>query len=244
MAELGGGCEQPRRLFTVLGAAAPDHAEHCEREHRLAIAALGSDPVPLRRLVVVLHDAIAVGIELAQQRHRLGVTELLPHRGCVERGKIIAALISAVGKVRHGSRGRRGGRRYGRCDWLGFGRRNRCHRRVGRTDDARLRARRGFGFGFGRGRSPRGGWRRELIGPRCRRHDELRCWCRRIADWRWGNRRRGNWWRLCVRGSRDGGARECGQDGVEDQARVAHPDASTGARRLAASATASAAPCG
>jgi len=43
MAELGGGCEQSRGLFTILGAAAPAHAEHCEREHRFAIAALGSD---------------------------------------------------------------------------------------------------------------------------------------------------------------------------------------------------------
>src|SRR6185295_1050430 len=114
--------------------------------------------------------------------------ELLdPLGGRVEGGEIIDALISAVGEVQLGSGGRRGGG----CNWLGFHRLTWCRWRVGRTDDARLHARRGFGFGFGPRCSARCGWRRELIGPRCRRHDELWCWCRRVADRRRGNGRWG-----------------------------------------------------
>ena len=69
MAELGGGGEQARRLGAVVQAGAAGDVEHRKREHGVAVAALGREPVPLRRLGVVQRNAEAVGIKFAEQRH-------------------------------------------------------------------------------------------------------------------------------------------------------------------------------
>ena len=81
MAELGGGGEQLRRLLAMSGAGAAGEVQHGEGEHRLAIAAVGGQPVPFGRFLVVALDPEAVGIELAEQRHRLDVFPLLRPAG-------------------------------------------------------------------------------------------------------------------------------------------------------------------
>ena len=61
---------------------------------------VGGEPVPFGRLLVVAPDAEAVGVKLAQQRHRLDVALLLDPAGRdAEGGKIEAALVGAVSKV-------------------------------------------------------------------------------------------------------------------------------------------------
>jgi hypothetical protein len=80
--ELGCLGQQSHRLRAIGGAAASGHLEHRQREHRLAIAARGGELVPLRGLLIVVRNAEAVGVKLAQQGHRLGIVFLLdpPHR--------------------------------------------------------------------------------------------------------------------------------------------------------------------
>ena len=70
MAQLRGLVEQRGGLGLILRAAAAGEAEHGEREDRLAVAAVGGEREPGERFLLVLCDAIAVGIELAEQRHR------------------------------------------------------------------------------------------------------------------------------------------------------------------------------
>ena len=80
MSELGGGGKQLGSLARGWRAGASGEMEHRKREHRLAVAALGGKPVPFGGLLVVARDAEAVGIKLAEQRHRLDVA-LAPRPG-------------------------------------------------------------------------------------------------------------------------------------------------------------------
>ena len=82
-----------------------------EREHRLAVAAVGGELVPFRGLGIVLRHAEPAGIKLAEERHRLrvflGSTRLVAIR---EGGEIMAALKGAIGEVGLGGAGRADGR--------------------------------------------------------------------------------------------------------------------------------------
>ena len=100
MAELGGLVEQRRGLGLVLRSAASGKARHREREDRLAVAAVGREREPGERLVLVLRDAVAVGIEVAEQRHgdRVALFARAARR-LPEGREIVAALIGAVGDV-------------------------------------------------------------------------------------------------------------------------------------------------
>src|SRR5947209_14925968 len=69
MAELRRLVEQRGSFGLILRAAAPGEAEHREREDRLAIAAVGGEREPGERLLLVLRNAVAVGVKLAEQRH-------------------------------------------------------------------------------------------------------------------------------------------------------------------------------
>ena len=122
MAELGGG-------FQVFGggvgvARDPLSAEeqHGKREGRGRVPALGREPEPVRRLLVVLRDAIAVGVKLTQQRHRfrVGIVAGKPRR-LGESRDIKPALVGAEGAIQRGVRRRR--------------RRRRSERRRGRGPD-------------------------------------------------------------------------------------------------------------
>ena len=100
VSELGGGGEQLGALFAIDGASAAAEMQHREREHGLAIAALGSQPIPFGRLFVIALNAQAVGIELAEQRHRLDVFLLVRSTGRGRKGgDVVAALEGAVSKV-------------------------------------------------------------------------------------------------------------------------------------------------
>ena len=108
MAEFGGLGQEPRRFLAVGRAAAPGHLEHGQREHRLAVAARGGELVPFRGLLIVVGNAQSVGVELAQQRHGLGIGFLLdPPRRFPESRDIVAALVFRVGNIRLARRLRR-----------------------------------------------------------------------------------------------------------------------------------------
>ena len=125
MAELGGGGEQARRLGAVAQAGAAGDVEHRQREHGIAVAAVGREPVPLRGLGVVLRNAEPTGIKLAEQRHGARIALLVDAlRRFREGGEEIAALIGAVGKVRLDAAARRRRRRRG-GGLRGLGRRER-----------------------------------------------------------------------------------------------------------------------
>ena len=96
--------------------------EHREREHGIAVAAGGGELVPVRGLLVVLRHAEAVGIELAEQRHRLRVV-LLARRACGERegGEEIAALKRAEGEIGPGAPAAGAGSAVSGAGWLGAG---------------------------------------------------------------------------------------------------------------------------
>jgi len=105
LSELGGGGEQLGALLAIDGADAPAKIEHGEGEYCLAIAAVGGEPVPLGRLLVVALDAQAVGIELGEQCHGLDVLVLVhPLGGDRKRRDVVAALERAVGQVAVASR--------------------------------------------------------------------------------------------------------------------------------------------
>ena len=100
VAELGRGRQQLHRLLAVDRAAAPGEPEHGEREHALAVAAVGGAPVPLGGLGVVALDAHRIGVEFAEHGHRLGIAvELRAVGRQIERGLVLAALIGAVHQV-------------------------------------------------------------------------------------------------------------------------------------------------
>src|SRR5207244_13654736 len=63
MTELRRGGEQARCLAVIARAAASADAEHGEREHRLAVAALGRELVPAHRLRIVVGHAEAIGVK-------------------------------------------------------------------------------------------------------------------------------------------------------------------------------------
>ena len=100
VAELGGLVEQRRSLRLVLRSAASGKARHRQREDRLAVAAVGRKREPGERLALVLRDAVAVGVEVAEQRHgdRVALFARAARR-LPERREIVAALIGAVGDV-------------------------------------------------------------------------------------------------------------------------------------------------
>ncbi len=87
-------------VLAIDRAGTARHPQHRQREHRLAVAAIGGAAIPLGGLGVVLHHAQARGIELAQQRHRLDVVVLLDallrDRQC---GLVVAALECGVGRI-------------------------------------------------------------------------------------------------------------------------------------------------
>src|SRR5258705_544615 len=95
----GGGGERLGALLGIDGADAPAKIEHGEGEYCLAIAAVGGEPVPLGRLLVVALDAQAVGIELGEQCHGLDVLVLVhPLGGDRKRRDVGASLERAVGQ--------------------------------------------------------------------------------------------------------------------------------------------------
>ena len=94
------GGEQLRGLLAIDRAGAARHAQHRQREHRLAVAAVGGAAIPFGGLGVVLHHAEAGGVELAEQRHRLDVVVLLDALGRDrQRGLVVAALECGVGRI-------------------------------------------------------------------------------------------------------------------------------------------------
>ena len=116
------------RGLAVARAGAALQAEHGQREHRIAVAAVGGELVPLGGFGVVLRHAEPAGIKLAEQRHRLRIVLLLDAlRRQREGGKIIAALERAEGEV--GLRGTCGERE--QCESC------RCEKIVAATSPAR-----------------------------------------------------------------------------------------------------------
>ena len=95
MAELGGGGEQLRPLLAMSVGDAAGEVQHGEGKHRLAIAAVGSQLVPFGRFLVVALDPESVGIELAEQRHRLDVFPLLRPLGRDRKGREIGPRWNA-----------------------------------------------------------------------------------------------------------------------------------------------------
>src|SRR6185312_8332763 len=108
----GSGLELPRGFLAVRDHAAALQVKETERGNRLAVAFLRRLPVPAKRDFVVLFDAPAAGVEFAEQRHRFRILFLLGAAlRFVEGVDVVAALISAVGKVDVGCGLRRWSRR-------------------------------------------------------------------------------------------------------------------------------------
>src|SRR5271154_6769729 len=76
MAELGSGGKQLDAGFAVARSGTTLQPEHGQREYRSAVAAVRGKFVPLGGFDIVLRNAEAAGIDLAKQRHRLGVALL------------------------------------------------------------------------------------------------------------------------------------------------------------------------
>ena len=123
LAELGRGGEPFGAGFAIARASAAGETEHRQREHRLAVAAIGGELVPVRGFLVVLRHAEAAGIKLAEQRHRFRVAGVVDaFGGKPECGEIIAALIGAEREIERLA--------VARC-WRGRRRRRRlCRRRL------------------------------------------------------------------------------------------------------------------
>src|SRR5262249_57378954 len=82
------------------GCGAAAEMQPGERVCGPAIAPRGSQPMPFGRLLVVALDAQAIGVELAEQRHRLRVLLLLhPTRRGPKGGDVVAALVGAVSDI-------------------------------------------------------------------------------------------------------------------------------------------------
>jgi hypothetical protein len=80
--------------------------KHGEREHRLAVAAVGGKLVPIGGFDVVLRHAEPAGIKFAQKRHRLRVfLELDAIDRNPKGGEVMAGLKRAEGEVGLGRAG-------------------------------------------------------------------------------------------------------------------------------------------
>src|SRR5689334_7042983 len=75
--------------------------EHGERKHCVAISSIRRETVPFRSFGIVACDAVAIGVKLAQERHRLDIAFLIDaprrNRKC---GHVEATLIGPIGHVR------------------------------------------------------------------------------------------------------------------------------------------------
>src|SRR5258707_1822101 len=135
MAELGGGCKQPRGLGGIVHSGGERNIKNRKREHGIAVATVRREPVPLNGLALIQRHAEAVGVKLSKQRHGARIILLTdtPRRFREGREKI-ATLIGPVGHVRLLAASRRWGnhRDPGSRPWgwgwgLGLG----CSRRSG-----------------------------------------------------------------------------------------------------------------
>ena len=94
----------------LTGPPRPARAKHRQREHALAVAAVGGAPVPFGCLRIVALDAHRIGVEFAEHRHRLRVALLLRALGReIERGLVLPALIGAENQIDIGIVGRGAG---------------------------------------------------------------------------------------------------------------------------------------
>ena len=119
------GLEQTPSRHRVLGRAAAVERQHGQRIGRLPIPARRAEAIPFRRLRPILAHAEAVGIELAQQRHRrpiIGIRLDALGRLCEGR-QVEPALECAIGEIDGRPVGARLRRSRGRTarhhgDWL------------------------------------------------------------------------------------------------------------------------------
>src|SRR5262252_8381669 len=77
VAQLGGGCKEPRRLGAVVQTAPARHVEDRKREHGIAVTAVRREPVPLDSLGIIQPHPKAVGIKFSEQRHGAHITFLI-----------------------------------------------------------------------------------------------------------------------------------------------------------------------
>ena len=100
MAEFGGASKKIDGGVPIKWAAAAAEPEHGQGEHRLRVAAIGGERVPGDRLGVVVRNAVAVGIQLAEQRHCCRVALLRNATACLgECGRVAAPLIGRIRTV-------------------------------------------------------------------------------------------------------------------------------------------------
>src|SRR4029079_10065999 len=91
---------QTRSLLRAGSRDAAAQMEHGERKHCVAIASIRREPVPFRSFGIVACNAVAIGVQLAQERHRFDIAFLLDaplrDRTC---GHVEATLIGPVGHI-------------------------------------------------------------------------------------------------------------------------------------------------
>ena len=94
MIHFGRGFQIFHGSIEIPRAPSSAEVEHGECEGRGRVAALGGQAVPFRRLLGIRRNAVALGVELAQKGHCLGIATLVGKAGrLVQSGAVVAALI-------------------------------------------------------------------------------------------------------------------------------------------------------